>query len=58
MLLFDTMGFIVVNHCEELADLEGRERIYLSHRHCAGGIVEGIQHYRFAEPRQKEEVAA
>jgi sucrose-phosphate synthase len=56
--LGDTMGVIVGNHSEELADLEGRERIYFSHRHCAGGIVEGIQHYRFAESRQEGEVVA
>ena len=52
MLLGDTMGVIVGNHSEELADLEGRERIYFARRHCAGGIVEGIRHYRFAETRQ------
>jgi sucrose-phosphate synthase len=58
MLLGDTMGVIVGNHSEELADLEGRERIYFAHRHCAGGIVEGIQHYRFAEQQEKEGKAA
>lgn len=56
MLLGDTMGVIVGNHSEELADLEGRERIYFAHRHCAGGITEGIRHYHFAE-KQKEEVS-
>lgn len=54
MLLGDTMGVIVGNHSEELADLEGRERIYFAHRHCAGGILEGIKHYRFAEKSQEE----
>lgn len=59
MLLGDTMGVIVGNHSEELSDLMGRERIYFSRRHFAGGILEGIHHYRFAENEQRqEEIAA
>ncbi len=58
MLLGDTLGVVVANHKPELDDLRGLDRILFSSRPYAGGIMEGIAHYRFgcAVPSLEQEV--
>ena len=45
MLAGDTLAVVVANHSEELAKLEGREKIYFSHESHADGILDGLAHY-------------
>lgn len=47
MLLGDTLAVVVGNHSPELAPLRGLEQVYFADGHCAGGILEGIDHYGF-----------
>jgi sucrose-phosphate synthase len=47
MLRGEPMGIVVGNYSEELEKLRGRNRIYFAKKECAGGILEGIDHYRF-----------
>ncbi len=54
MLLGDTLGVVVGNHKPELNVLEGLDRVYFAREGFAGGIVEGIRHYRFASPVAEE----
>ncbi|MCB5188923.1 HAD-IIB family hydrolase [Methylobacillus caricis] len=49
MLVGDTLGVVVGNHSEELEKLRGIEQVYFAQGHCAAGILEGIEHYRFDE---------
>ncbi len=48
MLVGDTMAVVVGNHKPELEELRGRDRVYFASAPFAGGILEGIEHYRFA----------
>jgi sucrose-phosphate synthase len=48
MLVGDTMAVVVGNHKPELEELRGRDRVYFASAPYAGGILEGIEHYRFA----------
>ncbi len=48
MLVGDTMAVVVGNHKPELEELRGRDRVYFATAPFAGGILEGIEHYRFA----------
>ena len=48
MLVGDTMAVVVGNHKPELEELRGRDRVYFASASFAGGILEGIGHYRFA----------
>jgi sucrose-phosphate synthase len=46
MLTGDTLGIVVANHSPELDSLQGRERIHFASRPFAGGILEGLEHYK------------
>ncbi len=47
MLKGELLGVVVANYSRELEGLKGRKRIYFAKRNCAGGIVDGINYYRF-----------
>lgn len=47
MLRGNTLGVIVSNYSRELKKLKGQPRIYFAENACAGGILEGIEHYNF-----------
>ena len=51
MLTGQTAGIVVGNHDEELKNLKESpsDRIYYAEAHCAGGIIEGLQHYGLIE---------
>jgi len=49
MLRGDTLAVVVGNHSPELEPLRGEPRIYFAEASYAGGILEGIHHYRFLE---------
>ncbi|MEJ2640354.1 MAG: HAD-IIB family hydrolase [Desulfosarcinaceae bacterium] len=49
MLKGPPMAVVVGNHSPELAHLKGRRGIYFAKTPCAGGILEGLSHYRFIE---------
>jgi sucrose-phosphate synthase len=50
MLSGETLGVVVGNYASELEVLRNRERIYFASSSYAGGIREGIAHYKFAVP--------
>jgi sucrose-phosphate synthase len=43
------MAVVVGNYSPELAHLKHRRRIYFAKAPCAGGIIEGLAHYKFVE---------
>jgi sucrose-phosphate synthase len=46
MLIGQTAGIVVGNYDPELEDLHAAsERVYFAQAHCAGGIIEGLEHY-------------
>jgi sucrose-phosphate synthase len=47
MLMGQTAGIVVGNHDEELQSLKRSKasRVYFATAHCAGGIIEGLEHY-------------
>jgi sucrose-phosphate synthase len=47
MLKGELLGVVVANYSKELEKLRGSKRIYFAKRNCAGGIIEGINHYKF-----------
>jgi sucrose-phosphate synthase len=47
MLRGDPLGVIVGNYSSELEKLRGLKNMYFATREFAGGIVEGIEHYKF-----------
>jgi sucrose-phosphate synthase len=49
MLRGEPRAVVVANHSPELLPLKGKKSIYFARSACAGGILEGIQHYRFLE---------
>lgn len=49
MLLGDTKAVVVGNHKPELESLRGRDRVFFANASYAGGILEGIASYAFAE---------
>ena len=51
MLVGDTLGIVVGNHSPELESVRGLEQIYFASREGASGIIEGLEHYRFMNPR-------
>ncbi len=53
MLRGDTLAVVVGNHSAELEPLRGEPRIYFAEAGYAGGILEGIHHYRFLEGSKK-----
>jgi sucrose-phosphate synthase len=49
MMTGDTLGVIVGNHSPELKSLRGHHQVYFAAANNAWGILEGIDHYRFAD---------
>jgi sucrose-phosphate synthase len=49
MLRGEPMGVVVGNHSAELNSLKGLKKIYFAKKPLAGGILEGIQKYKFIE---------
>ena len=49
MLRGEPKAVVVGNHSPELASLKGLRHVYFAKRNCAGGILEGIDHYRFVD---------
>jgi sucrose-phosphate synthase len=49
MLRGEPLGVVVGNHSSEMKALTGAKRIYFARKPCAGGILEGIAHYRLME---------
>jgi sucrose-phosphate synthase len=49
MLRGDIRGVVVGNYSPEIRHLKGRRNIYFAKAPCAGGIIEGLSHYRFLE---------
>ncbi len=49
MMLGDTLGVIVGNHSPELISLRGHHQVYFAKACNAWGILEGIDHYHFAD---------
>lgn len=47
MLKGELLGVVVANYSQELEGLRGSKRIYFAKRNCAGGIIDGINHYDF-----------
>jgi sucrose-phosphate synthase len=49
MLRGEPRAVVVSNYSHELASLKGSRNVYFASACCSGGIIEGIQHYRFLE---------
>ena len=47
MLTGELLGIVVANYTKELEKLRGRRRIYFAANKHAGGIIEGIEFYKF-----------
>ncbi len=47
MLKGELLGVVVSNYSRELEGLKGSKRIYFAKRKYAGGIIDGIKHYKF-----------
>jgi sucrose-phosphate synthase len=53
MLRGEPRAVVVGNYSHELAALKGSRNVYFAKGECAGGIIEGLKHYRFIENSQK-----
>jgi len=53
MLRGEPRGVVVGNYSRELDALKGRRNIYFADRPLAGGILEGIEHYKFVEKARR-----
>lgn len=49
MLRGDLAGVVVGNYSCELERFRGNRKVYFAEADCAGGILEGIDHYRFLD---------
>jgi sucrose-phosphate synthase len=49
MLRGEPRAVVVANYSHELEELKGNRKIYFAKSVCAGGIIEGLHHYRFIE---------
>jgi len=49
MLRGEPLGVVVGNYSKELEPLKGARKIFFAKEHCAGGILEGIEHYQFID---------
>jgi sucrose-phosphate synthase len=54
MLRGEPLGVVVRNYSQELEALKGGRNIFFAESDCAGGILEGIAHYRFTATLEKE----
>ena len=52
MLKGEPLGVVVGNYSRELDHIKRSRNIYFARRHCAAGILEGIERYRFIEKTQ------
>jgi sucrose-phosphate synthase len=50
MLRGEPRAVVVANFSHELGELRGNRKVFFSKTPCAGGILEGLQHYRFIDP--------
>ncbi|MGA6925242.1 MAG: HAD family hydrolase, partial [Desulfosarcina sp.] len=50
MLRGEPRAVVVANYSHELEELRGSRNVYFTQHACAGGIVEGLRHYRFIDP--------
>lgn len=49
MLRGEPRGVVVGNYSHELEGLKGGRNVFFATQPCSGGILEGLQHYRFIE---------
>ncbi len=49
MLRGEPRAVVVANYSHELEELRGNRKVYFAKSACSGGILEGLQHYRFIE---------
>lgn len=49
MLRGEPRAVVVANFSHELEELKDNRKVYFAKSPCAGGILEGLQHYRFIE---------
>ncbi len=49
MLRGEPCAVVVGNYSHELESLKGSRNVFFAKSPCAGGIIEGLQHYRFIE---------
>ena len=54
MLKGELLGVVVGNYSQELDSLRGSKRVYFSRRNYAGGIIDGIDYYRFLKNGKEE----
>jgi sucrose-phosphate synthase len=54
MLRGDPLAVVVGNYSHELNELKGSRNVFFAKAHCAGGIIEGLKHYRFIEGSKGE----
>ena len=47
MLRGEPRAVVVANYSHELKGLKGSRNVYFADSCCAGGVIEGLQHYRF-----------
>ena len=47
MLRGEPLAVVVKNYSRELEDLKGSRNVYFARQCCAGGILDGMRHYRF-----------
>ncbi len=60
MLTSSALGVVVGNYSSELEKLKSNPNIYFAQSDCASGILEGVEHYGFLQPKvdDPEEIAA
>jgi sucrose-phosphate synthase len=49
MLRGEPLAIVVANYSHELKKLKGSRNVYFADQPCAGGIIEGLQHYNFID---------
>ena len=55
MLRGEPRGVVVGNYSPELDTLKGAKNIYFARQPCAGGILEGLEKYRFLKTNSSKE---
>ena len=50
MLRGEPRAVVVANYSHELDALKGSRNVFFAKNCCAGGIIEGLSHYRFIDP--------
>lgn len=51
MLKGELLGVVVANYSKELESLKDSKRVYFAERSYAGGIIDGLNHYKFLESK-------